>query len=396
MVPFPELAGHDVRYVVLFAVLLLVPRLLQRLRIPAAVTAFGLGLAAGPGTGILVGDPVVSLLGTLGIVSIFLLAGLDVDFGALRFDARRTVQHVAIRVALVAAGAWAFAAGGGIDPRAAAVAALAVLTPSGGFVLDSLPSLGLFADEVKLVRAKVVATQVVAFALLVVTAPSSSWERLGASLAGVGAMVVLLPYVLRSLSSVVAPHAPNSEFAFLVLLAVVCAVFTRGLGLYDVVGAFVVGLSARRFRDRVPAMSSESILRAVEAFASVFAPFYFFRAGASVTAAELSPEALALGGALLVAGCGVRIAAMLEHSRWTSSEGPLAALRKALPMMPTLVVTLALADILRERFDVPAALVGGLVVHAVLNTLLPPLVLRRLPVPEYGARGLSPARDEAP
>jgi Kef-type K+ transport system membrane component KefB len=389
---FPNFAanGHDVVYVLLFAVLLLVPRIVQRLRIPGAVTAFVLGAAAGPGAGLFAGDPVVGLLGTLGIVSIFLLAGLDVDLDLLRFDARRTLQHVVVRGALVALTASVLVGATEIDGRAAVVAALALLTPSGGFILDSLPALGLFADELKLIRNKVVATQVLSLGVLLIVAQSTSWERLGVSVGAVAAMVLLLPYVLQALTSVVVPHAPNSEFAFLVLLAVVCALVTRELGVYYLVGAFAVGLSARRFRDRVPAMSSDRILLAVDALASLFAPFYFFRAGTELRAAECSWESLGLGCALLVAGCGMRIASMLELSRWTSTEGPLAALRKAVPMMPTLVFTLVLADVLRARFEVPVELVGGLVAYALLNTVLPPLVLRHLPVPEYGATRRTP------
>lgn len=385
VIPVVAATGHDVEYVVLLTALLLVPRVLQRFGIPGAATSLAIGAVAGPGLGLLDGDPVVGLLGTLGIVSLFLLAGLDVDLGLLRGDARRLTQHLVVRAALIGAGAvgaaWAFE----LDVRAAILTSLALLTPSAGFILDSLPGLGLFLDEERAVRNRVIATELLSLALLLFAAQSTSWERLGVSLAVLAGMVVVLPLAMRGLTTVVSPHAPKSEFAFLVLLAVVCAMVTRELGVYYLVGAFVVGLSARRFRERVPAMSSERMIHAVEAFASVFAPFYFFRAGLTLRPEDFTPGAVALGFAFVLLACGVRVASQIELSRWTSSEGPLAAVRRAVPMLPTLVFTLVLADILRERFDPPPMLVGALVVYALVNTLLPAILMRRLPVPDQGS-----------
>lgn len=48
-------------------------------------------------------------------------------------------------------------------------------------------------------------------------------------------------------------------------------------------------------------------------------------------------------------------------------------------MLPTLVFTLVIADILRERFGLPPALFGALIVYTLSNTLIPSLVLRLPP-----------------
>lgn len=71
-------------------------------------------------------------------------------------------------------------------------------------------------------------------------------------------MVVLLPPVFRAFAIVIAPFAPKTEFTFLVLVALLCALITRELGVYYLVGAFVVGLTAVRLRKELPALSSES------------------------------------------------------------------------------------------------------------------------------------------
>ena len=72
--------SQELQYVLLLFVLFVLPRVLQRYRVPSAVTCVILGAAAGIGFGLFRGDAAVSLLSTLGIVSLFLFAGLDVEF----------------------------------------------------------------------------------------------------------------------------------------------------------------------------------------------------------------------------------------------------------------------------------------------------------------------------
>ncbi|OYV72901.1 MAG: hypothetical protein B7Z74_04760, partial [Deltaproteobacteria bacterium 21-66-5] len=74
---------QELDYVALLFALFVVPRVLQRFRLPSAVTSVALGALAGLGLGLFESDPTVRLLATLGIVALFLFAGLDVEFNAL-------------------------------------------------------------------------------------------------------------------------------------------------------------------------------------------------------------------------------------------------------------------------------------------------------------------------
>ena len=67
-------------------------------------------------------------------------------------------------------------------------------------------------------------------------------------------------------------------------------------GVYYLLGAFLVGVAAQRFRAKLPALSSEKMVDALEAFGSVFIPFYFFVAGtpASRTTLPATPATPAL------------------------------------------------------------------------------------------------------
>ena len=70
---------RELAYLILIFGLMVIPRVMQRFRIPAPVSSFGLGMAAALFLGSFSQDVTLSLLATLGISSLFLFAGLEVD-----------------------------------------------------------------------------------------------------------------------------------------------------------------------------------------------------------------------------------------------------------------------------------------------------------------------------
>jgi Kef-type K+ transport system membrane component KefB len=370
--------SSEIAYVGLLFALFVVPKALQRFRIPSAITSLALGVAASR-LGLFAGDPAIALLSTLGITGLFLFAGLDVELRDLRRGAGFVTQHVLVQAALVAGASAAIASLLGLPWRAAALVALALLTPSTGFILDSLASFGVDDGQAFWVRTKAVATELVALAVLFVVLQSSSAGRLAASTVALVALVAVIPVLMRAFASAIAPYAPRSEFAFLVMLAVLAAFATRNLGVYYLVGAFLVGIAARRFRGRLPALSSDRLIHAVEVFASFFAPFYFFNAGSHLRHDALGLPALLTGAALVLLFVPLRIGIVALHRRVVLGEPWGAGRRVATSLVPTLVFSLVLAEILAERFGAPPFVVGGLVVYAVVNTAIPAILLRVAP-----------------
>jgi len=327
-------------------------------------------------------DATVNLLSTLGIVSLFLFAGLDVEPRELRKEARVLVEHVVVRVGALAAVAAACAWALGLGARAALLVALAVMTPSTGFILDSLGGWGSSDSERFWIRAKAIGTELVALAVLFVAVQSTSLARLGLSAVALAAMIAVLPIIFRWFARAMIPVAPKSEFGFLILVAATCAIITRGLGVYYLVGAFVVGMAAQQFRGSLPALASERMIGAVEAFASLFVPFYFFHAGTELVAEDFSPAALAVGGIFLTLIVPFRVGLVAFHRALRLGEGFAKSRRVAIAMLPTTVFALVIVDILRTRFEVPGYVLGGLVVYTVVTTLIPG-VFFRLPTPEF-------------
>ncbi len=373
--------SNDVAYVILLFVLFVVPRFLQRYRLPSAITSLALGAVA-VAAGWFQADATIGLLATFGIVALFLFAGLDVDLEELRPDLPILAQHLVLwSVTLLGIStllAWLFQ----LTPRSAALLGLALVTPSAGFILDSLNVFGLSDSEKRWTKSKAITSELLALMVMFVTLQSETLKQLALSTGLLVALIVVLPSLFRWFASRIAPYAPRSEFAFLLMVAVVCASATRRLGVYYLVGAFVVGIAARQFRTRLPAMSSERMLGAVEAFASFFVPFYFFKAGLGVTREELDIPALLFALGLLVGGTALRLGEIALHRWLTLREPPRTSLRVGVALLPTLVFTLVIADILRTRRDVPASLIGAMVLYAVVITLLPGLLLR-LPTVDY-------------
>jgi len=371
----------EIAYIALLFGLFIVPRIIQRWGIPAAVTAFGLGAAVSLGFGLFRGDDTVSLLATLGIVSLFLFAGLEVDFRELRQGAAVVGQHIVMRIVLVGGAAWGIRAYGLLDWRPAILVALALFTPSTGFILDSLDSLVQDEKDRFWIRSKAVAVEIVALALMFFTLKSTSIESLARSTAALLVMILVLPWLFRAFARVVLPHAPKSDFAFLVIVAAACALITRNLGVYYLVGAFVVGVVAQRFRSHMPSMQSDHMLRAVEALASLLVPFYFFHAGIELRQEDFSVDALLAGLVMVAIAVPIRLVSVALHRRIALGEPFGKAFRIAAPMLPTLVFTLVIAGILRDEYDIPAWLFGGLIIYAFMTTLLP-AAFTRAPPPE--------------
>lgn len=386
--------SHDVALVILLLVLIVVPRALQRYRIPGAVTALVMGFVAHQ-LGWVENSAALRLFSTLGIVALFLFAGLEINGHELRRHAGLLVQHGAgwvIFLGLVAFGALhAFDIGG----RAATLTALALLTPSTGFILSTLPQSGLAADEQFAVKTKAIALELIALGALFVVTQSVSLEQFGLATAALLGVILVIPLAFRFFAAVVLPYAPRSEFAFLLLVAVISAMVTRELGVYYLLGAFVTGVAAQRFRARLPALSSEKMVDALEAFGSVFIPFYFFGAGMHIEPDQASWWSLALGVAFLMTFVPLRIAFTTMHRRLALDEMGPSSRRVATALVPTLVFTLVLAELLRDRYGAPDVLVGALVVYTVINTTLPSFLLGAA-TPAFEAVEVSPVTPEAP
>lgn len=126
----------------------------------------------------------------------------------------------------------------------------------------------------------------------------------------------------------------------------------------------------------MPRLASDQNLHAVRLFATFFVPFYFFNAGTKVPEGAVSWEALLMGLALTALVLPFRIGTIWLQRRFMFGEDHRSSLRVSVALAPTLIFTLVLAGILRDRFALSDTLFGALLLYATLNTILPSLVFR--------------------
>jgi Kef-type K+ transport system membrane component KefB len=364
------LRSSEVGYVLLIFVIFIVPKFLQRYRLPAAISGFGLGIAAGLGLGWFQSDATITLLATLGIVTLFLHAGLDIDIAELHRNRRILTQHIVLFIGLLLVTTLVIAGVSDLSFRLCVLIALALVTPSTGFIIDSIKSFDLSSEEREWIRMTAVATELVALVCMFFTLQSLTLETFLVSLLTILALIILIPALFRFFAARIAPFASNSEFAFLIMLATACAFITRKIGAYYLVGAFVVGVAAQRFQQQIPSVTSERLIGAVELFASFFVPFYFFYSGSLLGREDFSGNAWLLGLVMIVVMIPLRLVVVAGHRRVALKETFRKGSRVAIPMVPTLIFSLVLAQLLREQFAVSSTIYGALIIYALVNSLI--------------------------
>jgi len=368
--------SKELIYLLLIFALLVIPRALQRFSIPAPLTCLLFGISAMLVLGEHAHDPVIGQLATLGISSLFLFAGLEVDVRDLRRGMWPLLAYLSVYAAALAGVAWLAWRYAHLPWQAAGLLALALLTPSTGFIMESLARMGLNEGERFWVSSKAIAAELLALVALFVVLQAGDPLHLGLSSLALIAMIVGLPLLFIALGRWVAPHAPGSEFSLLVMVGLLAAWITYALGVYYLVGAFIAGLVARLLQGRMPLLASHENLHALRLFASFFVPFYFFNAGTKVPSEALGFEALGLGIVITMLILPLRIGMVWAQRRLLFGESFHTSLRIALALSPTLIFTLVLAGIMLNRFEIAPILYGALLLYAVLTTLLPSLLLR--------------------
>jgi Kef-type K+ transport system membrane component KefB len=376
MPTLPSLTSN-IAYLALIFALIVIPRALQRFRLPAPLSSFALGMLAAWLVGAEYHDATLILLASLGISSLFLFAGLDIDLDNLKRGRWPLLSHLLLGAIVLIAAASATMRYYGYSWNTSALIVLALLTPSTGFILESLPRLGLNADERYWVTIKAIGGEILALLVVFVVLQSDSAVHLAGSTAAILAMMLGIPLLFRWLGRLVVPYAPGSEFSLLVMVGLMAAYLTNALGVHYLVGAFLAGFIARLLRRQMPQLATEANLQAIALFASFFIPFYFFYAGMGVPAKAMTWEALQLGLILTACGLPFRIAWLWLQRRFVRGESALGSLRVATALTPTLIFTLVLATILRERFHITDTLYGALLVYAALSTLLPSIFLSK-------------------
>ena len=390
--------SRELAYLLLICGLMVVPGLLQRLAHAAAAELLPARRGRDPrAAGWARHDDAVHLLAALGISTLFLYAGLEVDLATLRRALGPLSVYLLIRMLSIAIVAWLGWRYLDLRWQDATLLALALLTSSTGFIIDSLDRFGLATEERFWVTNNAISAELLALAIMFVVLKANDPGELARATLALSVTLVALPLALVALGRWIVPYAAGSAFSLLIMVGFAAAFVTDAIGVEYLLGAFLAGLVARLLRDpRAGTGITGQPARGETVF--VVLPAVLFLCARRQCAGRCAQRAGAGHRARLDGGAGA--AAWIRGLGQAALAGQCgdtrSSLRVAAALTPTLIFTLVLATILRERGAISDELFGGLLLYAGLNTLLPSFVLRAsfdvAPSPLEAARQIG-ARD---
>lgn len=283
--------------------ILVVPLFARKLRLPEIVGLIAAGTVIGPhGVGVLARDQTVQLLGTVGLLYIMFLAGLEIDLHQVRKNRRHTIVFGLLTFGVPLAmgipmGIWLL---GMTVPSAILLASM-----FSSHTLVTFPAVGKLgltkSRSVTAVIGGTIITDTLALLLLSVIASTTRgdlttgfWVRLFSLMAlYVGAVLWLIPLIGRWFFRHIAADE-SSEFVFVLAVALLSSFLAHVAGLEPIIGAFLAGIALNTL---VP---EKSLLMTRIHFTGevIFIPFFLLSVGMLVD----------LG--LLLAGTGAWIIAI--------------------------------------------------------------------------------------
>jgi Kef-type K+ transport system membrane component KefB len=309
----PVLAKFALGMVMIVAI----PRLCRRLRVPGAVGLLIGGVIIGPyvlgffGTG----RPIADFMAELGKLLLMFFAGLEIDLALFRRARNRSVAFGITTTALplVLGTAVGLAFGYATVPAIVIGSLLASHTLLGLPTLDKLGLKGMEPVTVT-VGATVMSDtlSLVVFAICVsIYTTGFSASALALLLAEIAGYIILVLFGLSRLAAYVLKRVEDEEDAYFVLMLcimAIAAVFAVAIQLPGIVGAFLAGLAVNASARNKPASAKLEFLSK-----SLFIPIFFI-----VTGFLINPVTFVQGiidNFLLVAG----IIAALLVGKWIAA-----------------------------------------------------------------------------
>lgn len=366
-----EIFTTDLEYLAIFSLVLILPKIIQRLKIPSGITALCIGIGISILDPALKNDQLFRFLSQIGITSLFLFAGLEVDYDELKEDRVYLSKYLVKFSAALVVITFLVMKGFDLSLQNSFILSLGIFTPSAGFILNSLHSFDISEDQEYWVRSKAISKEVLSIVFLFLALQGSDPKRLLISFSFFVGLFLILPFIFNLFFKFISPYAPNSEIPFLITLSLISGILSKELGAYYLIGAFIVGLVGSRFKRKIFKEGEEVLFRSLSGFFSVFLPFYFFKAGLGLSIENFTLKAAGIGAAIAIIFVPLRIFLINYSLKTFISEFRMNIYKISLSLMPTLVFGLVIANILLERNTVRPPIIYGLIVYTLLTSLLP-------------------------
>jgi Kef-type K+ transport system membrane component KefB/nucleotide-binding universal stress UspA family protein len=422
--PLPTVSGHAVfLFLIQVSLLLLAARLgaelCKRVGLPAVVGELAAGLLLGPsvlghfapGIAATLFPPIaaqfhlIEIVGTLGMVLLLLMTGLETDIRLLRNLGR------AAAIASILGMVLPFLTGFGLglfmpdaylaqpDRRLLFSAFLAT-----AMSISAMPVIAKILMDLDLTRRNIgvvilsagVVDDTVGWMILSVIAGVASGGdinvgrillTLGLTGAFLGLAGVVLYPLLRRLMALLARRArtPDADLTFLLVVTLLCGAATEWIGIHAVFGAFVAGVAFRQ----VPELKVETVKRLESFVFPVLAPIFFGTVGLRVDLTQLGDGtmlAVVLGIACLGKLVGCTLGSVWGGLRfWEGLSIAVAMNARGAMELVVATIGLSLGILNQQMFSI-------IVVVAIVTSFMAPiglrLTMRKVRITEDEARRL--------
>lgn len=367
--------SNDLEYLAIFSLVLILPKIFMRARIPSGITALLIGLTVGFLNPTIQSDQLFRFLSQIGITSLFVFAGLEVNFDELKNDRVYLSKYLIKSTIALIFVSYGISEYFELSFQNALILSLGILTPSAGFIINSLQSFNVESDQEYWIKSKAISKEIVAIVLLFIALQIDDPKSMGVSIGFFGILFLIMPALFKFFFRFISPYAPNSEIPLLVALSLISGVISKELGAYYLVGAFVVGLVGSRFKKKIFKENEEFIFKALNSFFNVFLPFYFFYAGIKMPLSSFNLPAIKMGIIFFVIFVPLRIILNSFSFKYLFKDFVQSSYKVSFSLIPTLIFGLVIAGILKERGEVSDLLIFSLVIYTLLASLFPILLL---------------------
>lgn len=366
--------SKDLQYLVIFSLVLLLPKILMRFKVPTGISAFAIGAIAAYMYPQIHSDQLVRFLAQIGITSLFVFAGMEVNFEELKEERKYLTGYIIKSLIFIGLASVGLNYYFDLSAQNSLLLALGILTPSAGFIINSLHSFKIGEDQEYWVKSKAISKEVISVILLFIALQANDLKSLGLSFVFFAIMFMILPIIFRLFFKFIAPLAPNMEVPFLVAISLIAGVISKELGAYYIVGAFIVGLVGSSFKKQIFKNDEEHILKSLSSFFIVFLPFYFFYAGANLSIDQFTQKAVTIGSVLCLVFVPLRFVLNSTSIKLLLKDFTKRPYKISLSLIPTLIFGLVIAGILQERADFPQEIAYALIFYTIATSLLPTIL----------------------
>lgn len=375
--------SSEYQYLIALSSVLIIPKLLLRFRIPSGISALILGCLCANFLGWFKDSQLILTLARLGITSLFLFAGMEINLSDLRKEiiplSKYLLQSLAI-IILTATGIYLLT---GISYQISLILSIAIFTPSAGFILSSLKYYDLNEKEIFWIKLKAISKEIAAILTLFVALQLDDLANLVKVQFIFIVILLLLPHLFKFFLRFIAPYAPKSEVSFLVIVAFMLGIITKKLGTYYLVGAFAAGIVAGQFNHFINSEHSKRIEESLAAFYTIFVPFYFFSAGLIITDDFFTLNGLYLGLALSLIFIPLRLTSVVLSIKLFIKDFWQDRIKISISLAPNLIFGLVIVGILKEKFNLDSYILSGLVIYTLTTSILPAIFFKKMPPENY-------------